>query len=121
MPTSPLASVPVWMPPEKLPLALWLPPRSLPLPPLSFPGAIIGLRQVEELGEVEFLASDTKTMLLVATPQKVYAISPEDTRGFVRTFQIAMEMGSITPLTAYSAEPAAFARRVYHVILYAIC
>lgn len=96
----------------------WVRPASdlgfrLPLPPLSFPGAIIGLRKVEELGEVEFLASDTKTMLLVATPQKVYAISPEDTRSFVRTFQIAMEMGSITPLTAYSAEPAAFARRVW--------
>lgn len=101
-----------------LPEIEWVRPASdlgfrLPLPPLAFPGAIIGLRQVEELGEVEFLASDTHHMLLLATPKKVYAISPEDTRGFVRTFQNAIEMGSITPLTAYSAEPAAFARRVW--------
>ncbi|MHB0923762.1 MAG: PH domain-containing protein [Bellilinea sp.] len=101
-----------------LPEIEWVRPASdlgfrLPLPPLSFPGAIIGLRQVEELGKVEFLASATQSMLLLATPNKVYAISPEDTRGFVRTFQLAIEMGSITPLTAYSAEPAAFARRVW--------
>lgn len=101
-----------------LPDIEWVRPASdlgfhLPLPPLSFPGAIVGLRRVEELGEVEFLASDPNLMLLIATPKKVYAISPEDTRGFVRTFQTAIEMGSLSPLPAYSAEPAAFARRVW--------
>ncbi len=85
----------------------------LPLPRLSFPGAILGLRKVDELGEVEFLASDAASMLLIAAPHKVYAVSPEDTRGFMRAFQDAIELGSLSPLPAYSAEPAAFARRVW--------
>jgi len=85
----------------------------LSLPRLSFPGAILGLRKIEELGEVEFLASDADTMLLIAVPKKVYAISPEETRSFMRAFQDAIEMGSLSPLPAYSAEPAAFARRVW--------
>ncbi|HWR66183.1 MAG TPA: PH domain-containing protein [Bellilinea sp.] len=85
----------------------------LPLPRLSFPGAILGLRKIEELGEVEFLASDAASMLLIAVPKKVYAISPEDRRSFMRAFQNAIEMGSLSPLPAYSAEPAAFARRVW--------
>lgn len=101
-----------------LPDIEWVRPASdlgynLPLPPLSFPGAIIGRRQVEELGEVEYMASDVDTILLVAASQKVYAISPENTRGFVRTFQNIIEMGSISPLEAFSAEPAAFVRRVW--------
>lgn len=85
----------------------------LPLPRLSFPGAILGLRKIEELGEVEFLSSDASSMLLIAVPKKVYAISPEDRRSFMRAFQNAIEMGSLSPLPAYSAEPAAFARRVW--------
>lgn len=96
----------------------WVRPASdlgfnLPLPPLSFPGAVLGIRKVEELGETEFLASDTASLLLIAAPRKMYAISPEDTRGFLRAFQIAIEMGSLSPLPAYSAEPAAFARHVW--------
>jgi len=86
---------------------------SLPLPPLSFPGAILGMRKTEELGEVEFLASDFGSLLLIAAPKKVYAISPADSRGFLRAFQNAIEMGSLSPLPAYSAEPAAFARHVW--------
>lgn len=85
----------------------------LPLPRLSFPGAILGLRKIEELGEVEFLSSDASSMLLIAVPKKVYAISPDDRRNFMRAFQNAIEMGSLSPLPAYSAEPAAFARRVW--------
>jgi len=85
----------------------------LPLPRLAFPGAILGLRKIDELGEVEFLASDAASMLLIAVPKKVYAISPEETRSFMRAFQDAIEMGSLSPLPAYSAEPAAFARRVW--------
>lgn len=102
-----------------LPEIEWVRPASdlgfrLPLPPFSFPGAIIGHQRVEELGEVEYLASDSANLLLLlATPYKVFAISPEDTRGFVRAFQMTIEMGSIMPLAPYSAEPAAFARGVW--------
>ncbi|MRR31621.1 hypothetical protein EG834_15120, partial [bacterium] len=92
---------------EDIPLTSieWVRPVSalgfhLPFPRLSFPGAILGLRKVDELGEVEFLASDGASMLLIAAPHKVYAVSPEDTRGFMRAFQDAIELGSFSPLPA---------------------
>lgn len=84
---------------------------SLPLPWLRWPGAVLGVRQVPELGPVEFMASTTATMLLLATPERVYAISPEDPRAFIRAFQRAMEYGSLTPLPAFSARPGAFIRQ----------
>jgi hypothetical protein len=101
-----------------LPDIEWVRPVSelgfrLPLPALIWPGAIRGTRNVPELGPVEFLASTTSTLMLIATPQKVYAISPNDPRGFLRSFQYAIEMGSLTPLKAASSQPAAYARRVW--------
>ncbi len=86
---------------------------NLPLPPLSAPGAALGSRQVAELGTVEFMASETDSLLLVATRERVYAISPQDERAFNRAFQRMIELGSLTPLQPYSAQPAAFARRVW--------
>jgi len=85
----------------------------LPLPLFNWPGAILGGRSLPELGLVEFLASETANLLLVATPDKVFVISPQDVRGFVQAFQNVFEMGSLTPLKPYSARPAAFARRVW--------
>lgn len=101
-----------------LPEIEWVRPASelgfhLPLPAVTWPGAIRGIRHIPELGEVEFMASTTKTLMVIATSQKVYAISPDDPRGFVRSFQYAIEMGSLTPLTAFSTQPAAYARRVW--------
>lgn len=101
-----------------LPEIEWVRPASelgyrLPLPRITWPGAIRGTRQVPELGPVEFLASNTGTLMVVATREKVYAISPDDPRGFLRAFQYAIEMGTLNPLKAASARPAAYARRVW--------
>lgn len=85
----------------------------LPLPPLAWPGAILGSRSVPELGEIEFLASETTTLLLVATPQRVFAISPAEPRAFVRAFRQALEMGSLNPLPPYSARPVAFVAHLW--------
>ncbi len=102
-----------------LPEIEWVRPASdmgfrLPLPWLKVPGAILGTRHSAELGLIEYLASDQDSLILIATPQKVYAISPEDARGFVRAFQYTIELGSLTPLKAYSVLPAAFAQRVWN-------
>ena len=40
---------------------------------------------VPRSGAVEFMASTAEPILLIATPQKVYAISPEDPEAFIRT------------------------------------
>lgn len=101
-----------------LPEVEWIRPADemgfrLPLPFWSMPGAILGVRNVEGLGLVEYLASDVGTMLLVATPRRIYAISPADRAGFERAFYRIIELGSLTPLSPYSSRPVAFAQRVW--------
>ncbi|NPV84923.1 MAG: hypothetical protein HPY45_02785 [Anaerolineae bacterium] len=96
----------------------WVRPASdmgfdLPLPPFSLPGSIIGLREIEGLGEVEFMASDLVNMVLVATPQKIYAISPANTKAFFSVFQNVMELGSLSPLQPHSSLPIAFLQKVW--------
>ncbi len=101
-----------------LPDVEWVRPASdmtfsMPLPFLPFPGAILGTRVVEGLGPVEYMASDFSKMLLVATPEKIYVISPADPRSFQRAFQRVIEMGSLTPIPSFSTQPAAFLQRVW--------
>ncbi len=78
----------------------------LSLPMLRMPGAVLGSRQHPDLGEVEFLASDSGNLLLVATAKQVYAISPADAAGFVSSFQHAIEQGSLAPGIGHSQYPS---------------
>ncbi len=79
-------------------------PLRLPFPPL--PGGILGSSRHPDLGPVEFMSSDVKNMLLVATRRTVFAISPEDPVRFVRTFQQSIEQGSLTPGVGRSQYPS---------------
>lgn len=85
----------------------------LPLPWLRWPGAIIGRRTVSELGPVEYLSANRKQMILVATPGRVYAVSPDDAKGFMTAFQRVNELGSLEPLDAQSVYPSLFIGRVW--------
>ena len=76
----------------------------LPLPAMPLPGAIIGTRSTA-LGTVEYLASDLGSILLVATRQRVFAISPTDPQAFLQSIQRAIEMGSLTPAEPQSIYP----------------
>lgn len=101
-----------------LPEIEWVRPAAdlafqLPVPRLSMPGAVTGMLNVPDLGTVEYLASDRAAILLLATPHRVYAISPVDPVAFVRAFRDATEMGSLTPIDSFSARPAAFLRGVW--------
>jgi hypothetical protein len=100
-----------------LPEIEWVRPASdlafdLPQPRLSWPGAVLGSLNVKDFGPVEYLAS-SKDVLLVATRQRVYAISPADPAGFVRAFQNATEMGSLTPIDSFSSRPVVFLHHVW--------
>src|SRR5450759_1858209 len=75
------------------------------LPFIHLPGAITGFRRNPELGPVEFLASDAKALLLVATSKRVFVISPQDTAGFIQNIQRAIEMGSLSPNKPQSVYP----------------
>jgi hypothetical protein len=89
----------------------WLRPASdlstpLRLPWLPLPGAVLGLRRHPDLGVVEFLASSSRNLLLVATSKRVYAISPIDAARFAQTFARTIEMGSLLPAEARSVYPS---------------
>jgi hypothetical protein len=77
----------------------------LPMPWLRWQGAILGSRRVPELGLVEFVASDAAHMLMVATPEKIYVISPDEPQAFLYFFQHIAELGSLMPLQAQSIYP----------------
>lgn len=78
----------------------------LALPWLRLPGAVIGTRRHADLGPVEFIASDRRKLILVATSKRVFAISPNDMVSLVRTFARATELGSLTPAEAKSVYPS---------------
>jgi len=78
----------------------------LPLPSLPMPGGLIGMRRHPDLGVVEFLAADSKKLLLVATAKRVFVISPENPAALTQTFARATEMGSLTPTESKSVYPS---------------
>lgn len=78
----------------------------LSLPALPLPGALLGIRRHPDLGTVEFIASDAKKLLLVATAKRVFVISPENPAGLAQTFARATEMGSLAPTEAKSVYPS---------------
>ena len=80
--------------------------QPISLPTLPIPGGLLGTRRHPDLGAVEFLASDSKKLLIVATAKRVFIISPEDPAGLAQTFARATELGSITPTEAKSVYPS---------------
>jgi hypothetical protein len=78
----------------------------IPMPFFRLPGSVLGLRRHPDLGPVEFLASDEKSLLLVATSRKIFAISPEAPVDFLQNIQRAIEMGSLTPTIQKSVYPS---------------
>jgi hypothetical protein len=78
-------------------------------PPLfAIPGAVLGDRKIENLGMVEFMASDLSKLILISTHQRSFAISPQNPREFELAFQRSFEMGSLFPIESQSSRPAAF-------------
>jgi hypothetical protein len=76
------------------------------LPWLRLPGSLLGTTLNPDIGSIEFLASETETLLLVATARRVYAISPADPAGFIAAFQRAIELGSLSRVAAHSQYPS---------------
>lgn len=76
------------------------------MPRLQMPGAVLGARTDLVLGQLEYLASDRKRLVLLATEGKTYVISPDDPEQFLESLQEVVEMGSLTALDARSIHPA---------------
>lgn len=89
----------------------WVRPASdltnpLLLPRLRLPGAVLGTRRHPDLGLVEFIASSSRNLILVATSKRIFAISPNNPAALVQTFARATEMGSLTPAEPKSVYPS---------------
>lgn len=81
-------------------------PRPFPMPFFRLPGALLGLRHHPDLGPIEFLASDEKSLLLVATTRQIFAISPAAPAEFLQDIQHSIEMGSLSPALSKSVYPS---------------
>jgi hypothetical protein len=79
--------------------------KPLRQPILSLSGGLMGLARHPDLGVVEFLASDPRKLLLVATARRVFVISPDDPLTLMQSFARSAEMGSLTAPQAKSIYP----------------
>lgn len=93
------------------PLAGLMAPVSLPW--FRLPGGILGVTRQPDIGKVEFLASEAKTIVLVATARQIFAISPEDPSAFSAAFQKTIEMGSLQSSQGLSQYPSFVAARAW--------
>jgi hypothetical protein len=93
---------------------LWVRPAEklkmrLPLPILRWPGAVRGERYLHggEGGEklIEYMADRTSQLILIATQERILAVSPADGTAFLAAYQKLSEMGSLTPISAQSVYP----------------
>jgi hypothetical protein len=91
-------------------LVLWVRPTSdleipLHLPWLRWPGAILGMRRLRTGMPVEFLAARSRGLLLIATDERIYAVSPDDQNAFLQAFQHLTELGSLSLVQPQSVRP----------------
>jgi hypothetical protein len=93
------------------PLKGLLAPINLPF--FSLPGGILGVTRQADIGRVEFLAADAGTLVLVATPRMIFAISPEDPTAFLAAFQKTIEMGSLQRGQGLSQYPSFVVARAW--------
>ena len=87
--------------------------KSLPMPLLHWPGAILGTRRMSSTLQVEYMAAGTDGLILIATPQKVYAISPANPDEFLFIYHRFSELGSLAPFPSRSIYPAFLVAQIW--------
>lgn len=97
---------------------VWISPdseldRKLPLPFLRWPGSVLGLRITADGKRVEFMAGQSRRLIVLATEKEIYAISPAQPEIFLGMFRGFMELGSLSPLTPRSIHPSFLLTRVW--------
>lgn len=83
-----------------------LPGRLIPAGGLWWPGCVVGRRDVEGLGSVEFFATTPpEGMVLLTAGEHHLAISPPDPGAFFQTFTSAVRLGSLEAIPSLSQRP----------------
>lgn len=85
----------------------------IPRPWFRWPGAVLGVRKLPDGRRVEYLSAQASQLILIATDDKFYAITPANKEEFMLAYQRFAELGSLTPLTAHSVYPANLLRKVW--------
>ncbi|RLD08247.1 MAG: hypothetical protein DRI56_05750 [Chloroflexota bacterium] len=64
-------------------------------PQIRWPGSVLGKRSFYNGPPVEFMAANTKNLIVIAVPDHYYAISPTDANQFLETYHHLIELGSL--------------------------
>ncbi len=75
------------------------------------PGAVLGVQTQPDGKAVEYLAARDTKLVLIVTPERIYAISPVDEDGFLQTYRKQSEFGSLAPIPSISDYPTALLAR----------
>jgi hypothetical protein len=85
----------------------------LPRPLFRWPGAILGVSTLADGTKVEYLAAQSNRLIIISAGERLFAISPSNLEEFFLAYHRFAELGTLTPLTAYSAYPANLLRRIW--------
>jgi hypothetical protein len=91
--------------------------QAIQLPRWSWPGSILGELDDEQLGKLEFMASDSKDLVLIGTQQRVFVISPQQAVEFTQIYRSESERGSLKPVPARSVQPIFVLAEAWSVVL----
>jgi hypothetical protein len=86
----------------------------LPLPIIRWPGAVRGVRHLANGFPVEYMAADSRNLVLIATAKRVIAISPANSENFMFVYQRLSELGSLSPWSARSIFPTFIFAKVWN-------
>jgi len=97
---------------------LWVRPASdliekLRLPWFRWHGSVQGTRRLTGGTIVEFMAVQTRDLILIGTYEKVFAVSPENPAEFLLTYQRLTELGSLLPPSHKTVMPTFILARVW--------
>jgi hypothetical protein len=74
-------------------------------PFLRIPGAVLGVRSQADGKPVEFLAARETDLVMIATAERIFAISPANTVDFLQAYRKLSEFGSLAPISSASVYP----------------
>jgi hypothetical protein len=78
---------------------------TLSKPFFRFPGAVLGMHTQADGKPVEFLAARDTKLVMIVTPDRIFAISPANETEFLRTYRKLSEFGSLAPIQSISDYP----------------
>jgi len=87
--------------------------RLPPLPWMGLPGALLGVRHSTGSPLLEYLASSASHLVLISTPERIYAISPNDPQAFQLVYKRFNELGSLVAIPARSVYPSFLVEEVW--------